>query len=258
MFSNLCLSVVMKKGNKMSDKKIALITGANKGLGFETARQLAKQNVKVLLGARDEMRGREAAEKLQNEGFDAEFISLDVTDEKTIEAAAKYVEETYGKLNILVNNAGIANEYGLEPGAIDMDKIRETFNTNFFGVIAVTKNFLPLIKKSESGRIVNVSSGLGSLTLHSDPNSFYYDIKPLAYNSSKAALNMFTVILAHDLKNTKIKVNSADPGYTATDLNHNSGPKTVAEGASIIFDLATLPESGANGGYFDDQGVVPW
>lgn len=242
----------------MTDKKIALITGANKGLGFETARQLAKQNIKVLIGARDETRGREAAEKLRNEGFDAEFVHVDVTDEKTIEAAAKYVEENFGKLDILVNNAGIANEYGLAPGEINLELIRQTFDTNFFGVIAVTKAFLPLIKKSESGRIVNVSSGLGSLTLHSDPNSPYYDIKPLAYNTSKTALNMFTVILAHDLKDTKIKVNSADPGYTATDLNHNSGPKTVEQGASIIFDLATLPDDGATGGYFDDQGVVPW
>jgi NAD(P)-dependent dehydrogenase (short-subunit alcohol dehydrogenase family) len=242
----------------MNNKKIALITGANKGLGYETARRLANENVKVLIGARDEARGKEAAEKLRKDGLDAEFVLIDVTDEKTLEVAAKYVEENYGKLDILVNNAGIAVEYGLEPGEINLELIRQTFDTNFFGVIAVTKSFLPLVKKSDSGRIVNVSSGLGSLTLHSDPNSPYYDIKPLAYNSSKSALNMFTVILAHDLKDTKIKVNSADPGYTATDLNHNSGPKTVEEGASIIFDLATLPDDGATGGYFDDQGVVPW
>lgn len=242
----------------MTDKKVALITGANKGLGFETARQLGKQNIKVLVGARDEARGREAAEKLQNEGFDAEFVLIDVTNEKTLEAAAKNVEENYGKLDILVNNAGIANEYGLAPGEINLELIRQTFDTNFFGVIAVTKSFLPLIKKSDGGRIVNVSSGLGSLAQNSDPNWDFAAVKPLAYNSSKAALNMFTVILASQLKDTKIKVNAADPGYTATDLNHNSGPKTVEQGASIIFDLATLPESGATGGYFDDQGVVPW
>ena len=248
----------LREENKMSEKKIALITGANKGLGFETARQLANQNVKVLIGARDETRGREAAEKLQEEGFDAEFVSIDVTNEKTLETAAKYVEETFGRLDILVNNAGIAVEYGLEPGEIDLEKIRQTFDTNFFGVIAVTRAFLPLIKKSESGRIVNVSSGLGSLAQNSDPDWDFAAVKPVAYNSSKAALNMFSVILAAELKDTKIKVNSADPGYTATDLNHNSGPKTVEQGASIIFDLATLPESGATGGYFDDQGVVPW
>lgn len=242
----------------MTEEKIALITGANKGLGFETARQLGEQNIKVLIGARDEIRGQEAAGKLKNEGFDAEFILIDVTDEKTLEAAAKYVEENFGKLDILVNNAGIAVEYGTDFNGISLDKIRQTFDTNFFGVIAVTKSFLPLIKKSESGRIVNVSSGLGSLTQNSDPNWEFSAVKPVAYNSSKAALNMFTVILASQLKDTKIKVNAADPGYTATDLNQNSGLKTVEQGASIIFDLATLPDNGATGSYFDDQGVVPW
>lgn len=242
----------------MNEKKIALITGANKGLGYETARQLANQNIKVLIGARDETRGKEAAEKLQSESLDVEFVLVDVTDEKTLEAAAKYVEENFGKLDILVNNAGIAVEYGTAFGEFSLDKIRQTFDTNFFGVVAVTQNFLPLIKKSESGRIVNVSSGLGSLAQNSDPNWDFKDVKPVAYNSSKAALNMFTVILASNLKDTKIKVNSADPGYTATDLNHNSGPKTVEQGASIIFDLATLPDNGATGGYFDDQGVVAW
>ncbi len=242
----------------MSEKKIALITGANKGLGYETARQLAKQNVRVLIGARDETRGREAAENLKDEGFDAEFVAVDVTDEKTLEAAAKYVEENYGKLDILVNNAGIAVEYGAEPGEINLEKIRQTFDTNFFGVIAVTKSFLPLLKKSDGGRIVNVSSGLGSLAQNSDPNWDFSAVKPVAYNSSKAALNMFTVILASQLKDAKIKVNSADPGYTATDLNHNSGAKTVEQGASIIFDLATLPDDGATGGYFDDQGIIAW
>ena len=242
----------------MTDKKVALITGANKGLGYETARQLANKNVKVLIGARDETRGREAAEKLQAENLDAEFILLDVNDAETHKAAAKYVEENYGRLDILINNAGISLDDGKKASEVSLETIRQTFDTNFFGVIAVTKAFLPLIKKSDGGRIVNVSSGLGSLTLHSDPNSFYYDIKPLAYNSSKTALNMFTVIMAHELKDTKIKVNSADPGYTATDLNDNSGPKTVEEGASIIFDLATLPDDGATGGYFDDKGVVPW
>ena len=242
----------------MTDKKIALITGANKGLGFETARQLANKGVTVLLGARNETRGKEAAEKLKSEGFDAEFIHVDVTDEKTLQTAAKYVEENYGKLDILVNNAGIAVDSGEKLDELGLETIRKTFDTNFFGVIAATKAFLPLVKKSDSGRIVNVSSGLGSLAQNSDPNWEFAAVKPIAYNSSKAALNMFTVILADQLKDTKIKVNAADPGYTATDLNQNSGPKTVEQGASIIFDLATLPDDGATGGYFDDQGVVPW
>ena len=243
----------------MNEQKVALITGANKGLGYETARQLGKQNVKVLIGARDETRGREAAEKLQAEGFDAEFILLDVSDEKTHEAAAKYVEEKHGKLDILVNNAGIVLEsMGGKPSETSSETLRKTFDTNFFGAIAVTQAFLPLIKKSAAGRIVNVSSGLGSLAQNADPNWDYSAVKPLAYNSSKTALNAFTVILAHELKDANIKVNSADPGYTATDLNGNQGTKTVEQGASVITDLATLPDDGATSGYFDDQGVVPW
>ena len=243
----------------MSEQKIALITGANKGLGFETARQLGAQNIKVLVGARDETRGQAAAEKLRAEGFAAEFILLDVGDEKTHEAAAKYIEENYGKLDILVNNAGIVLETLVgTPSDVSLEIIRKTFDTNFFGVIAVTKAFLPLIKKSSGGRIVNVSSGLGSLAQNSDANWDYKDVKPLAYNSSKTALNAFTVILAHELKDQNIKVNSADPGYTATDLNGNQGTKTVEEGATVITELATLDESGGSGGYFDDKGVVPW
>lgn len=243
----------------MSEQKIALITGANKGLGFETARQLGRENIKVLVGARDETRGREAAEKLQAEGFVAEFVLLDVGDAQTHEAAAKYVEENYGKLDILVNNAGIVLE-GLSgtPSDVSLETLRKTFDTNFFGVIAVTKAFLPLLKKSDGGRIVNVSSGLGSLAQNSDANWDFRDVKPLAYNSSKTALNAFTVILAHELKDANVKVNSADPGYTATDLNGNQGTKTVEEGAAVITELATLDESGATGGFFNDQGVVPW
>ena len=243
----------------MSEQKIALITGANKGLGFETARQLGRQNIKVLVGARDETRGREAAEKLRAEGFAAEFILLNVSDAQTHEAAAKYVEENYGKLDILVNNAGIVLEnLSGTPSNVSLETLRKTFDTNFFGLIAVTKTFLPLIKKSDGGRIVNVSSGLGSLAQNSDANWDYKDVKPLAYNSSKTALNAFTVILAHELKDANIKVNSADPGYTATDLNGNQGTKTVEEGASVITELATLDESGATGGFFNDQGVMPW
>lgn len=243
----------------MSDQKIALITGANKGLGFETARQLGRQNIKVLVGARNETRGQAAAEKLRAEGFEAEFVLLDVSDEKTHEAAAKYIEENYGKLDILVNNAGIVLETLIRtPSDVSLDVLRKTFDTNFFGVIAVTKTFLPLIKKSNAGRIVNVSSGLGSLAQNADANWDYKDVKPLAYNSSKTALNAFTVILAHELKDTNILVNSADPGYTATDLNGNQGTKTVEEGASVITELATLDESGGSGSFFDDQGIVPW
>ncbi len=240
------------------NKKIVLITGANKGIGFETARQLGKQGYTILVGARDESICLSAVEKLKGYGFDADFIEIDATNTETIKTAVEKVGEKYGRLDVLVNNAGIALDSSEKPSEVSMDLLRKTFDTNFFGVIAITQAFLPLIKKSENGRIVNVSSGLGSLTQHSDPSWDFYNVKPLAYNSSKTALNAFTVTLAHELKDTNIKVNSADPGYTATDLNGNSGTKTVAEGASVITDLATLGADGATGSYFDDQGVLPW
>ena len=244
----------------MNDKKTALITGANKGIGFETARQLGEKGYTVLVGARDESKGAEAVEKLKGEGYDAHFIHLDLQDAATHKAAARFVEEQFGKLDVLINNAGIVvqGDGDSKPSEVSLEIVRKTFETNFFNTIAVTQTFLPLIRKSDAGRIVNVSSGLGSLTQNSDPNWDFYNVKPLAYNSSKTALNAFTVILAHELKETNIKVNSADPGYTATDLNGNSGTKTVAEGASIIVDLATLDATGATGSYFDDAGVLPW
>ena len=234
------------------------MTGANKGIGFETARQLASRGITVLIGARDEQRGKEAAAKLQGEGLDVRFVHLDVSDETTHEAAHRFVKSNFGKLDILVNNAGIALELTEKPSAGNMQNLRKTFDTNFFGAISVTQTLLPLIRNSDAGRIVNVSSGLGSLTQHSDPGWEFYQFKPLAYNASKTALNAFTVMLAHELKDTAIKVNSADPGYTATDMNSHSGPKTVAEGASVIVQLATLPADGSTGGYFNDAGALPW
>lgn len=240
------------------NKKIALITGANRGIGFETARQLGQEGFKILVGARNEENGVEAEAKLKAEGIDAEFVLVNVEDEQTHERAAEFIENRFGKLDVLVNNAGIALDVDFKPSAVPQDLLRRTFDTNFFGLIALTQSLLPLIRKSEAGRIVNVSSGLGSLTQNADPTWEFYQVKPLAYNSSKTALNAFTVMLAHELKDTKIKVNSADPGYTATDLNGHSGYKTVAQGASVIVELATLPNEGMTGGYFDDQGALPW
>ena len=240
------------------NKKIALVTGANKGIGYEVVRQLAEQEMTVLLGARNAERGEEAAETLRGESFDVHFVRLDIQDASTHQAAAQFIEEKFGKLDILVNNAGIALDMGEKPSEVSQDLLRQTFDTNFFGTVAVTQAFLSLVKKSNAGRIVNVSSGLGSLTQNSDPNWEFSQVKPLAYNASKTALNAFTVILAHELKDTDIKVNSADPGFTATDLNGHQGYKTVEQGASIITQLAVLPDGGATGSYFDDQGVLPW
>jgi NAD(P)-dependent dehydrogenase (short-subunit alcohol dehydrogenase family) len=241
-----------------SNNRIALVTGANKGIGYETARRLASQGATVLLGARDEQRGKEAAAKLQAEGLDVQFLPIDVNNEATHKAARRFIEDKFGKLDILVNNAAVALDMDQKPSEVDKQTLRKTFDTNFFGVIAVTQALLPLIRKSDAGRIVNVSSGLGSLTQHSDPTWAFYPVKLLAYNTSKTALNAFTVTLAYELKDTAIKVNSADPGYTATDMNGHSGYKTVEQGADVIIQLANLPADGATGGYFDDQGVLPW
>lgn len=241
----------------MADEKVALITGANKGIGKEIARQLGVQGLIVLIGARDEGRGAAAAAELDRDGINAHAIQLDVTDQASIDVAANRIESDYGRLDVLVNNAGIALDGG-PGGDLDVDRLRRTYETNVFGIFAVTKTLLPLLRKSRAGRIVNMSSGLGSLTQNSDPSWGFAGVKPLAYNSSKAALNMITVILAAELKDTPIKVNAADPGFTATDLNQHRGTRNVAQGAIAAVRLATLPADGPTGGYFDEDGTVPW
>ena len=241
----------------MSDKLIALITGANKGIGKETARQLGQKGMTVLICARDLDRGETTAAELRSNGLDAQAIELDVTDPVVIETAAGKIDAEYGRLDILVNNAGIALDGGLA-STTDLDTLRRTYDTNVFGVFSVTKAMLPLLKKSGAGRIVNMSSGLGSLAQNSDTNWQFAAVKPLAYNSSKAALNMMTVIFAAELNDTSIKVNAADPGYVATDLNQHRGGRTVEQGATVVVRLATLPAEGPTGGYFDEDGVVPW
>lgn len=247
----------------MSEKKIALITGANRGIGFETARQLGQQGIKVLLGARSEEKGKEAAETLKNEGLDVEFIHLDVDDVATHESAAKSIEDQFGRLDILVNNAGIfLNEIGDDGAMIpasqtSQDVFRKTFDTNFFNTIAVTQQFVPLIKKSDAGRIVFLSSGLGSLNLHSDPNSPIYNWKVPAYDISKTALNGYAVHLAYELKDTPIKVNAAHPGSVVTDMNAN-GEIPVEEGAKTSVALATLPADGYTGKFIYLGEELPW
>ncbi|MEH2245971.1 SDR family oxidoreductase [Nostoc sp.] len=239
--------------------KVALITGANKGIGYEIARQLGSRGATVLVGARDIGRGEQAANKLRSNQIDARSIQLDVIDQKTIDSTAEKIESEFGKLDILVNNAGILSDGDrLPPSQVDIETLRHTYETNVFGVFAVTKTLLPLLKKSKAGRIVNLSSGLGSLTLNSDPNSEFADSRYLAYNSSKTAVNAITVLLAADLKDTAIKVNAANPGYTATDINQYQGHRTVEQGAIAAVRLATLPDNGSSGGFFDENGVVPW
>lgn len=244
------------------NKKIALITGANRGIGFETARQLAEQGIKVLVGARSEQNGRQAEAKLKDEGFDAEFVLLDVDDEKTHESAAKYIERTYGRLDILINNAGIfidekENGAPIAASKTSPNVFRKTFDTNFFNTIALTQSLIPLIKKSDAGRIVFLSSGLGSLNLHSDPSSPIYNWKVPAYDISKTALNGYAVHLAYELKDTPIKVNAAHPGSVVTDMNAQ-GELPVEEGAKTSVALATLPADGYTGKFIYLGNELPW
>jgi len=242
----------------MNSKRIALITGANKGIGLQVSRELALLGHTVLIGARSKARGTEVETKLTKEGIRAVFVPIDVTDHNTIEAAASLIGERFGRLDVLINNAGIALDAGTPPSQVSMEALRKTFETNVFGAFAVLQTMLPLLRKSEAGRVVNMSSGLGSLTQNSDPNYEFAHVKLLAYNSSKTTINAFTVQFAYELKNTSIKVNSADPGFTATDLNNHSGTRTVEQAARIVVRLATLPESGPTGGFFDENGQVPW
>lgn len=245
-----------KKSKKM--KKVALVTGANKGLGYETAKQLAGQNITVLIGARDEMAGKKACEDLMSLALEARFIHLDVSNEESIIQAKSKIEKDYGRLDILVNNAGVMLDLGTPLEEVTSEVIESTFEVNVVGPMLMVKHFLPLLQKSESGRIVNVSSGLGSLAQNADPNFMYYPYKLLAYNSSKAALNSVTLSYAFRLKDSHIKINSADPGFCKTDLNGNIGPKSPEDGAQIAVRLATLDQEGPNGGFFDLNGIVPW
>ena len=241
-----------------ADRRIALITGANKGIGLEVARQLGKAGHHILLGARDEARGRQAEKALRDEGIAVRFVAIDLSDSASLRAAAADIEANEGRIDILVNNAGVAIQGDGLPGTTDLDVVRRTFETNFFGTVAVTQALLPLVKKSRAGRIVNVSSGLGSTALNADPNWDYAAIKLIGYNGSKAALNMFTVLLAAELKDTGIKVNAVNPGYTATDLNGNSGHQSIEEGAAETVRVAQIPDDGPTGGFTSTEGVEPW
>jgi NAD(P)-dependent dehydrogenase (short-subunit alcohol dehydrogenase family) len=236
---------------------IALITGANKGIGYETALGLGAKKIQVLIGARDEGRGKAAADQLKAAGVNARFVKLDVTDPGTIQRAAEWIEKEFGRLDILVNNAGVA-EWNAKPSSVDLAKVREVYETNVFGPAALIQAMLPLLKKSKHGRIVNVSSSLGSLTLSSDLNSPFADFLALGYCTSKSALNSMTIQFAKELKDTPIKVNAICPGYCATDLNNHSGPRSAAQGAVAAIEYATLPDDGPTGGYFNEEGRIPW
>ena len=239
--------------------KIVLITGANKGIGFEVARQLGHAGYTVLLGARDSARGEEAASQQRGEGLDVRFVAADLNHATESGAAlARQIGEEFGHLDVLVNNAAIFDKEDGPASNVGIDTLRRTFDTNFFGTVAFTQSLLPLLRAAESAQIVNVSSGLGSLAINGDASSPYYDAKALAYNASKAALNMFTVDLAYDLRETRIKVNSVCPGYTATDMNNHSGPQTVQEGTIAIVRLVQQAEDAPAGSFIHKDGTYPW
>ncbi len=242
-----------------TSQKIALVTGATRGIGLETVRQLAQAGVHTLLAGRNRERAVEAALKLQAEGLPVEAIALDVTDAKSIAAAVAEVRERHGHLDILVNNAGIiVDEFGRAPSEQTLETWRTTFDTNLFALLAVTQAFLPLLKAAPAGRIVNVSSILGSIALHKDPSSPIYDFKVPAYNVSKSAVNAWTVQLAYELRDTPLKVNTIHPGYVKTDMNAGEGELEIADGARTSVALALIDDNGPQGGFFYQGQVLPW
>jgi len=240
------------------DGRVALVTGANKGIGLEIARGLGALGITVLVGARDGSRGRDAVAVLRQGGADAHHLALDVTDEVSVSGAARRVEADFGRLDILVNNAGVSIGSGRRPSEVAPADVRRTYEVNVFGVVTVTNAFLPLLRRAPAARIVNMSSSLGSLARNADPGSGQGAVNLLAYNSSKAALNAVTLEYAKELRGTPIKINAACPGYCATDLNGRRGHRTATQGAVIAVRLATLPDDGPSGAYLDEDGTVPW
>jgi NAD(P)-dependent dehydrogenase (short-subunit alcohol dehydrogenase family) len=243
--------------------KKALITGANKSIGFETARQLLQKGYYIYLGSRNLENGLEAVTKLKAEGLtDLEAIQIDVSDDESVKAARAEIGEKTEVLDVLINNAGILGGMSQTTNT-DIAVFKQVFDTNVFGVVRVTQAFMDLLQKSAQPRIVNVTSGLGSLTLHNDPTWKYYNVKAAVYNPSKAALNMYTIVLAYELRDTPFKVNVVDPGFTATDFNQHSGPGTVEDAAARLVKYATIDADGPTGKFLSDDnspetGESPW
>ncbi|WP_295230214.1 SDR family NAD(P)-dependent oxidoreductase [uncultured Chryseobacterium sp.] len=241
-----------------------LITGANRSIGLETAKQLSKKGLFVYLGSRDLAKGEEIVKDLTEKGFqNIKAIEIDVTHPVSVLKAKEQIEDEQGKLDILINNAGILGVIPQTAESTAVEDIKNVFETNFFGVISVTQTFLELLKKSDQPRISNITSGLGSLTLHSDPSWKYYHGKNAAYGPSKSALNAYTIVLAYELRDLPFKVNVIDPGYTATDFNHHNGPGSVESAASFIVKHTLTDEHGPTGQYFsndieDEDGISPW
>jgi NAD(P)-dependent dehydrogenase (short-subunit alcohol dehydrogenase family) len=239
--------------------KVALITGANKGIGFETAKQLGDLGYTVLVGSRDTTKGQEAVTILTDSGITAHHVQLDVSSKDSIHQAAKDVAGKFDKIDALVNNAAVMiDDYSTKTSEVGWETLSKTFETNLFGLAETVTAFLPLIQKSEAGRIVNLTSILGSNTLHGDPTSPIFDAKIPAYDISKSAVNAYTVHLAHELRNTTIKVNAAHPGWVKTDMGGENAPMELADGAKTSVKLATLSADGPTGKYIHMDEELPW
>ncbi len=244
--------------------KTALVTGANKSIGFEVTRQLAQKGIYVYLGSRDLENGNEALKKLKAEGINhVEVVQLDVTDDASVQQAREVIGKKTKSLDILINNAGVYGGYPQSALDASIDKFKAAYEANVYGVVRVTQTFMDLLKKSPEPRVVNVSSSQGSITLHSDPSYKYYDYKGAVYLSSKAALNMYTVVLAYELKDTRFKVNAVCPGYTKTDFNGHRGPGTLEDAGKRIVKYALIGNEGPSGKFFSEEnnpetGEIPW
>ena len=241
--------------------KVAFITGANRGIGFETSKKLAEIGIKVILGSRDLAKGKKAVEELATLGIEADLIKYDAFDLDAPKKVYDYISEKYKKLDILINNAGVlltGNLFVTNSSTVTDKDVKDTFQTNLFSVISLTQKLLPLIKKSDAGRIVNVSTILSSLTLHTAKDSPITPAKEFAYNASKTALNAYTIHLALELKDTKIKVNSGHPGWVKTELGGPNAPMDVKDSYKTSLRLATLSEDGPSGGLFHEDDIIPW
>ncbi len=241
--------------------KIALVTGANKGIGFETAKQLAERNIKVLLGARNEAEGKKAEDVLRKLSLDVTFVKLDISNSVDIQNIKSYIESNYGVLDILINNAAVFLDsawFGNNTETVPQQILRDTFDINYFGTVELTQALMPAIKKSKAGRIVNISSLSGSFGAHLDESHFLYTLKPYAYSASKTALNQFTVFLAHALRETNIKVNAANPGWVKTSIGSDQAPLTPEEGAKTGVALALMDDNGPTGTFSQSGEVLPW
>jgi NAD(P)-dependent dehydrogenase (short-subunit alcohol dehydrogenase family) len=239
-------------------QRVALVTGANRGIGFEIARQIAEAGMTVLVGARDASRGRSAVARLADRNLAAAFVELDVTSASSVAAAAVAIEEQYGRLDVLVNNAAVADPGDGPPDVTTLDTVRRTFDTNFFGALAVTQAMLPLLRRSRAGRIINMASGLGSLALNGDKRSPFYQVRLLGYNASKAALNMLTIQLAANLDGEAVTVVSVCPGLTNTELSGHRGDQTPAQGAVLPAQFALMVDGQASGTFVNADGQLPW